>query len=69
MIKDRIEIPFDIEILKEEDRYIGWFKEHPHIISQGETLKDLRYNLEDAFKEILKIYKKEIVVTQAILNR
>ena len=73
MIKDKIEISFDIEVLKEEDKYIGWFKDSPHIISHGETLKDMKYNLEDAFKETLRIYKKEILISsdreKAILER
>lgn len=53
---------------KSEQFWLGKLLEHPEIMSQGETLKELEENLKDAFRlmvldEVLQDYKtKEIAL-------
>jgi predicted RNase H-like HicB family nuclease len=37
---------------QEDDMWIGWLEEFPDYRTQGETLEDLRENLNDIYKDV-----------------
>ena len=45
---------FTLEYWIDDDWFVGKLKEIPGIFSQGETLKELETNIQDAYKMILR---------------
>ena len=46
--------PFTLEYWVEDDWYIGRLKEVPGMFSQGESLRELEDNIEDAYRLVLE---------------
>ena len=47
-------------ITKSEDGwYTGQIPEHPEVLTQGKTLKELEENLADALREVLEMKQEE----------
>jgi predicted RNase H-like HicB family nuclease len=42
----------DIECFRDGDYFIGWLKEYPEYMTQGETLDELKENLADILKDV-----------------
>lgn len=47
---------FTLEYWIEDSWYIGRLKEVPNVFSQGETLKELEENIQDAYQLIMGEY-------------
>lgn len=45
---------FTLEFWEDDGWYVGKLKEVPGVFSQGETLKELEENIEDAYKLLLE---------------
>ena len=45
---------FTLEYWLDEGWYVGKLKEVPGVFSQGETLKELEENIEDAYKLLME---------------
>ena len=45
---------FTLEYWQDDGWYVGKLREIPGIFSQGETLKELEENIEDAYKLLMK---------------
>nr|VFJ91707.1 MAG: Predicted nuclease of the RNAse H fold, HicB family [Candidatus Kentron sp. LFY] len=45
---------FLLEYWKDDGWYVGKLKEVPNVFSQGETLKELEENIEDAYKLMME---------------
>ena len=45
---------FTLEYWKDDDWYVGRLKEVPAVMSQGETLDELRENIVDAYRMIVE---------------
>ena len=45
---------FTLEYWQDDGWYVGKLKEIPGVFSQGETIKELEENIEDAYKLIMK---------------
>lgn len=45
---------FTLEYWLDEGWYVGKLKEGPGVFSQGETLKELEENIEDAYKLLME---------------
>ncbi|MCX6256735.1 MAG: type II toxin-antitoxin system HicB family antitoxin [Bacteroidia bacterium] len=44
----------------ENDYYVGQIEEYPAALSQGKTIDELKDNLRDALKLLLKLQKKQL---------
>ena len=45
---------FTLEYWQDDGWYVGKLKEVPGVFSQGETIKELEENIEDAYKLIME---------------
>ena len=45
---------FTLEYWQDDGWYVGKLREVPGVFSQGETLKELEENIEDAYKLLMK---------------
>ena len=45
---------FTLEYWQDDGWYVGKLKEIPGVFSQGETIKELEENIEDAYKLIME---------------
>jgi predicted RNase H-like HicB family nuclease len=45
---------FTLEYWQEDEWYVSKLKEVPGVFSQGETLKELEENIEDAYKLLME---------------
>jgi predicted RNase H-like HicB family nuclease len=45
---------FTLEYWQDDGWYVGKLKEVPSVFSQGETLKELEDNIEDAYKLLME---------------
>ena len=45
---------FTLEYWQDDGWYVGRLKEIPNVFSQGETLKELEENIEDAYKLLME---------------
>ncbi len=45
---------FTLEYWQDDGWYVGKLKEVPGVFSQGETLKELEENIEDAYKLLME---------------
>ena len=45
---------FTLEYWKDDGWYVGKLKEVPGVFSQGETIRELEENIEDAYKLIME---------------
>jgi predicted RNase H-like HicB family nuclease len=44
---------FTLEFWKDEDWYVGRLLEVPGVFSQGETIEELKKNIQDAYKMVI----------------
>jgi predicted RNase H-like HicB family nuclease len=44
---------FTLEFWKDEDWYVGRLLEVPGVFSQGETIEELKKNIQDAYKMVM----------------
>jgi predicted RNase H-like HicB family nuclease len=44
---------FTLEFWKDEDWYVGRLLEVPGVFSQGETIEELKKNIQDAYRMII----------------
>ncbi len=42
----------DFDFFKDGDYFIGWLKEYPEYLTQGETMDELKENLADILKDV-----------------
>ena len=56
---------FTLEYWEDEGWYVGRLVEIPGVFSQGETLEDLKENIQDAYEMMLKSEPSAIVPTSA----
>lgn len=56
---------FTLEYWEDERCYVGRLVEIPGVFSQGETLEDLKENIQDAYEMMLKSEPSAIVPTSA----
>lgn len=42
----------DIECFRDDDMWIGWLKEYPEYMTQGETMDELKENLADILNDV-----------------
>jgi predicted RNase H-like HicB family nuclease len=42
----------DFECFRDGDYFIGWLKEYPEYMTQGETMDELKENLADILKDV-----------------
>ncbi len=37
---------------RDGDKFLGYFEEYPHYMTQGESIEDLQANLKDLFRDL-----------------
>lgn len=60
---------FTLEYWMDEGWYIGRLKEVPGVFSQGETLKELEENINEAYKMMVEETEGEIVTHEKVYTK
>jgi predicted RNase H-like HicB family nuclease len=58
--KEKIKMEFTIDYLKSKDGiYIGILKEYPGVVSQAETVEELKENIKDSMRAMMAFKREE----------
>lgn len=60
---------FTLEYWMDEGWYIGRLKEVPGVFSQGETLKELEENINEAYKLMVEETEGEVVTHEKVYTK